>query len=586
MNRKLIAVRSPLLLTTLIALTIGGIALPSGADNGVWGWGRNDSSQLGDGTLTARLVRVQMNNLAGIKSVRGGNAHSVVLRNDGTVWACGNNAGGQLGDGTNTNRSKPVQVVGLTGIVSISAGYGHNLAVRNDGTVWAWGGNSLGELGDNTHTNRNLPVQVIGLGGITAVAAGSDHSMALKNDGTVWCWGYNVVGQLGDGTKLNRNLPVMVVGLSTVTAIAAGYDSSFALLSGGTVAAWGWNNNLELGLDYTYISYPLPVNVAGVSGVTAIEAGGAHCLALRNDGTVWAWGAGQQHELGNADQNDHNVPLQVSGLTGVTAVAGGGGFSLALRSDGTVWAWGDNGSGQLGDGSPGYPPHAAPMQVIGLTGATAIAAAAFHSLAIAPSTDHAPTAYDQSVLASVNTATPITLTGFDPDADPLTYAVQSLPSHGQLSGTPPALTYTSTTGFSGSDTFTFIVNDGTFDSFIGTIAITVGVRDVTSQVVITRGGFRRAPNGHYVQSVSLRNVGSTTIQGPISLVLNSLSGNATLFNKTGVTVATLPAGSPYINATAGNLAAAATVTVTLEFTDPTNAAISYSTRVLAGAGSR
>ena len=38
-------------------------------------------------------------------------------------------------------------------------------------------------------------------------------------------------------------------------------------------------------------------------------------------------------------------------LTGVTAASGGVGHSLALRSDGTVWAWGWNGYGQLGDGT-------------------------------------------------------------------------------------------------------------------------------------------------------------------------------------------------------------------------------------------
>jgi selenium-binding protein 1 len=111
--------------------------------------------------------------------------------------------------------------------------------------------------------------------------------------------------------------------------------------------------------------------------------------------------------------------------------------------------------------------------------------------------------------------------------------------------------------------------------------------DVSFQVRVTRGGFRfNRASGRFVQSVTLTNSGQSPIAGPILLALDSLSPNATLYNQMGLTNATIPAGRPYLIVQSGDLAAGASVSVQLEFTDPTNAAFTYTTRVLAGPGTR
>jgi alpha-tubulin suppressor-like RCC1 family protein len=74
-------------------------------------------------------------------------------------------------------------------------------------------------------------------------------------------------------------------------------------------------------------------------------------VAVKSDGTVWAWGRNQWGELGDGTTTSRSTPVQVAGLTAVVAVAAGQSHTLALRSDGTVWAWGGNGGGQLGDGT-------------------------------------------------------------------------------------------------------------------------------------------------------------------------------------------------------------------------------------------
>lgn len=56
-------------------------------------------------------------------------------------------------------------------------------------------------------------------------------------------------------------------------------------------------------------------------------------------------------QLGDGTTTDRYTPVQVQGLSGVVAVAAGSDHSLALKSDGTLWAWGYNGYGQLGDGT-------------------------------------------------------------------------------------------------------------------------------------------------------------------------------------------------------------------------------------------
>ncbi|PYP30368.1 MAG: hypothetical protein DMD49_10690, partial [Gemmatimonadetes bacterium] len=118
-----------------------------------------------------------------------------------------------------------------------------------------------------------------------------------------------------------------------------------------------------------------------------IAAGGAfnhHSLALKSDGTVWAWGANSAGQLGNGSFTGSNTPVQTSGINGVTAIAGGQLHSLALKSDGTVWAWGYNLDGELGNGT--YTDSNTPVEVSGLSGVTVIAGGGFHSLALVGAT--------------------------------------------------------------------------------------------------------------------------------------------------------------------------------------------------------
>jgi hypothetical protein len=114
----------------------------------------------------------------------------------------------------------------------------------------------------------------------------------------------------------------------------------------------------------------------GVSDVIDVAAGAGHTVALKKDGTVWAWGDNDYGELGDGTQTLREAPVQVKGedgvgyLTGVIAVEAGETHVMALKGDGTVWAWGKNLSGQLGNGTAGeFENKSTPVQVKGEGGA-------------------------------------------------------------------------------------------------------------------------------------------------------------------------------------------------------------------------
>jgi len=320
------------------------------ADSTVWAWGRNRYGELGDGSMTSRSgsVPIPVPRLSGVVAIAARYFHTVVLKADGTVWTWGENKYGQLGDGTTADRFAPVQVPGLTGVTAIAAGNWQTFALKQDGTVWAWGRNWNGWLGVGGSNNCLTPLQVPALSGVTAIAAGGSHTFALKRDGTVWAWGNNYYGELGDGSATSRSTPAPVPRLSGVIGIAAGSDHSVALKDDGMVWVWGRNLYGQLG-DGTKTNRFLPVQVKSLSRVTAITVGEYYCVALKDDGTVWAWGAYPAYgQPSDGTRTNSFLPVQVPGLSRVTAIAAGGSHTVALTDDGTVWAWGSNVSGQLG----------------------------------------------------------------------------------------------------------------------------------------------------------------------------------------------------------------------------------------------
>ena len=186
----------------------------------------------------------------------------------------------------------------------------------------------------------------------TTVAAGGNHTLAIRDDGTLWAWGFNTSGQLGIGTPgVDRVLlPTQVGTARNWTRVSAATQHTVALRADGSLWAWGWNTSGQLG-DGTTSSTLSPVRIGTANDWSAIAAGSFHTVALRRNGTLWAWGSNGLGQLGDGTVGQRLVPTQVGTASDWVAIAAGREHTLAVKSDGSLWAWGGNANGQLGDGT-------------------------------------------------------------------------------------------------------------------------------------------------------------------------------------------------------------------------------------------
>lgn len=266
----------------------------------------------------------------------------------------------------------------------IFGGFDNSRVVLPAATVWGWGPNDNGQLGDGTNTYAGQPKVGPGWTNVKAVGVGWKHTLYLRSDGTLWAAGANDFSQLGIGAATgDQRTPVQVMHdaltpMTNVVAVAAGNSFSLAVKADGTLWAWGKNANGQIG-NGTQTTALYPVQV--LTGARSVGAGTSSSYAVDNLGHVWAWGSNLWGQLGDGSKVDRWAPVQVNGLTNIVSVSAGSDFALALRDDGAVWAWGDNGVYQLGDGTS--QGRTIPIRVPGLTSMIAIAAGAGrHSVAL------------------------------------------------------------------------------------------------------------------------------------------------------------------------------------------------------------
>jgi len=157
-----------------------------------------------------------------------------------------------------------------------------------------------------------------------------------------------------------------------ITAVSVGYDHSLALKSDGSLWAWGDNSFGQLG-DGTSTAQYRPIKI--MDGITAIAAGDQYSLVIKSDGSLWAWGCNYQGELGDGTSTPSYLPVKI--MDGVKAIASGVDGSFAIKSDNSLWAWGYNLYGHLGDGTT-VDRHS-PVKV--MDGVIAVSAT-YHGLAI------------------------------------------------------------------------------------------------------------------------------------------------------------------------------------------------------------
>lgn len=261
----------------------------------------------------------------------------------------------------------------------ISAGFDYTLGIKADGTLWAWGHDNYGQLGVSPIYDRNVPVQVGTATNWQSIAAGTNHSLAIKTDGTLWAWGNNSNFQLGT-LPLSAIVytPTQVGTLTTWQSVAAGLEHSLAIKTDGSLWAWGRNNYNQLG-DNTLISKQTPTHIGlGYSDFTKISAGNYHSIAIRANHTLYAWGDNFYGQLGDGTGVNKTVPTLIGSFSDWDTVDAGGDHNIGRKTGGTIWGWGYNNSGQVGDGT--FIDKLSPVQ-LGTATYTIISAGNAHSMA-------------------------------------------------------------------------------------------------------------------------------------------------------------------------------------------------------------
>lgn len=447
------------------------------------------------GTASGPCATAPASVLNASTGIAGGFEHSLAVRL-GRAVAWGDNRFGELGDGTNTGPSlcakfacstKPVFVIGLPKrlrVVQVAGGVNFSLALMSNGTVEAWGENEFGQLGDGTFTGPSsckvatrvwacstTPVQVSGLSNVIAIAAGGNHALALLSNHTVMAWGANDAGQLGQLTSSGPQVcfvttpcsttPVLVKSatgnaLLKVDAIAAGDAFSLAMFTNVThpqIYAWGYNafgqlgNGTTSGPNTCFHSEPCglaPTVIRSLIEVRAIaaSANAAQALAILYNGSVAAWGDNEFGQVGNGCSTPFcPTPMLEGGITDATAIATSVGVnmgrSMALLGNGQAVEWG---TAPLGDGNANGPSSCLigscsldPVNVKGMSAASAIAVGGEQSLAIAPP----PANKFSLVLAPCRVCQAITLKVKVPAPGLLTALQAPVPHHGSSGGPPP-----------------------------------------------------------------------------------------------------------------------------------------------------
>lgn len=361
----------------------GGFAIKTNGT--LWTWGFNQNGCLGIlGAPNPVISPVQVGTATNWRFVDssggGATAATAAIRTNGTLWTWGAATNGGLGNGTTTpDISSPVQVGALTNWAQVSVGTQFMLAIKTNGTLWGWGLNTSGQLGDGTAVSKSSPVQIGTLTNWAQISAGNGSSRAVRTDGTLWAWGSGASGQLGDGTTASKSSPVQI-GSDTnwSQALASFSPSGFGLKNDGTLWSWGAGALFQLG-DGTIVPRSSPVQIGSFGGVTTFKityGWGQGAVYLLADTTLYGWGGNAQLGLG---LNGISPSFTTSD---VSQASFGVSHSCFVKSNGTLWANGFNNLGQIGQNSTSTLLYRVPVQVGALTDWAQVSCANDFSVAV------------------------------------------------------------------------------------------------------------------------------------------------------------------------------------------------------------
>ena len=262
------------------------------------------------------------------------------------AWGLGKN--GQLGDGSTENSfTRPVRVRFPAGVKIASIPidvmpFDTALAVDTTGHVWGWGYNAFGQLCLGNRTEYNTPVR-LPLRHVTLLSGAGGHSLFYSR-GKVYACGNNTYGELGNGSRRSSKVPVQVTGLGTgqVTSLVSAFADSGAVMANGTYYDWGYNGQGQVGNGVLgqACRRAVPGAAAGRGKPARARAarlqGNGQTITLLANGSLYAWGAGSDYQLGTGATANQPSPVRIFAPAGVRyrLLATGGSTSYAVAANG------------------------------------------------------------------------------------------------------------------------------------------------------------------------------------------------------------------------------------------------------------
>ncbi len=296
------------------------------------------------------------------KKISGGENFTVGIDCQGRLWAWGDN--GEYKCGTNSlfppNHTTPVMIDANQKWVDVSAGLRHALALDSTGTIYAWGNNTWGQCGQDPdiYPTVNAPMPIVNLLGINCskISAGYFHNLAIKDDGSLWAWGTTHSGALGIPLPIQNSYEFQLQEISpgiTWREIAGGWNQSLAIKSDGTLWAWGFNQNLHI---LPWLATPQQIDPN--KNWTKISTGNFSHMVLNAAGDLYTWGNDDKQRLGNGPSPSPftNPVISPTSIPTLVFIPGASRFidiymgfehSLVLDDNGVLYSCGANDKNQI-----------------------------------------------------------------------------------------------------------------------------------------------------------------------------------------------------------------------------------------------
>eukprot|EP00798_Chlamydomonas_sp_ICE-L_P032848 gene32848-biopygen6891 len=337
-------------------------------------YGRNDYGQLGLGhtsnTITVPTKVPGINNAA---LVACGKGFTLCVRTDGTAISTGLNDNGQLGIGSTVTTSNFSIVAGVSNAIAVAACYTHSMYLTSNGVVVSAGSDANGQLGRgassaNVVINSNIVPMLMPDGSnvpARSISAGGYHSAVLLNNGSAYLCGKNDQGQCGASTTLvpQANSLGIIPSLSNVVDVACGHEHTLFTCYDGQVLGVGRNDRGQLGQGnktspVTSVVQVLAGGGAGSKNGLSVEiaAGFNHSAFIKNDSTIFVFGANDKGQLGLGETTTESLtPTQLVGYAGYDIACGRNHTVISTTPDPLVFnftgnnaliAFGDNAYGQ------------------------------------------------------------------------------------------------------------------------------------------------------------------------------------------------------------------------------------------------